>query len=131
MIVARVALGLVLCGGLVFGGSRADRAWVADGDPGVVLGSLTMVGKKRSMQVADVSQAISIMGGSAHVAKSLGISKSELTRMEKARAVDRGFFAQFFVTLQWLGYDPQPALFGLSHWSIVVIPRKGGRSTKT
>jgi hypothetical protein len=119
----------VLVVGLLFGADRAERAWVDDGNPGVVLAGAVMAKRRlAAVQIATVSDAVAIMGGDTHVARFLGVHRAEITRMRRGGAIDRGFFAQFFITLTRLGYEPAPALFGLRSWDTVTVP--GGKSAR-
>ena len=130
-----VVCAFLLWAGLIFGGSRVERAqdWVDDdGVPAVVMG-MTSAQKMRKKalplnEIGTVAEAVAVMGGDVKVARHLGVHRSELTRMRRAGVVDRGFFAQFFMTLTALGYSPRPELFGLQSWRTVVLP--GGKPAR-
>jgi hypothetical protein len=128
-------LAFVLWAGLTFGGSRVERAldWLDDdGVPAVVMGMTSaMKMRKKTAPIAEigtVAEAVAVMGGDVKVARHLGVHRSELTRMRRAGFVDRGFFAQFFMSLAALGYEPRPELFGLRSWRTVVLP--GGKPAR-
>lgn len=130
-----VPLAFVLWAGLTFGGSRVERAqeWLDDDAvPAVVMGMTSALKMRKGpvplAEIGTVAEAVAVMGGDAKVARHLGVHRSELTRMRRAGAVDRGFFAQFFMTLTALGYAPRPELFGLQSWRTVVLP--GGKPAR-
>jgi hypothetical protein len=130
-----LASAFALLAGLIFGGSRVERALDRldeDGWPAVVMGMTSaMKMRKKALpltEIGTVAEAVAVMGGDATVARHLGVHRSELTRMRRAGIVDRGFFAQFFMTLTALGYSPRPELFGLQSWRTVVLP--GGKPAR-
>jgi hypothetical protein len=87
------------------------------------------------MLIENVSQAIDLMGGEARVSRWLMVHRSELADMRRLNVVERGCFAQFFITLCRMGYTPAPRLFGLESWETVTMPgttkRRNGTKAST
>jgi len=75
------------------------------------------------VEVSTIADAIDVLGGEIALAAWLQIPRTELRRMRELQRFERGFFAQIFLSLQSAGFSATPALFGLSSWEPLIMPR--------
>lgn len=89
-----------------------------------------MDGRKRrkARMITNAKEAIEVLGGPKAVAAWLGTTADNVMMMRHRGYVARGYHLHFYVTLQEMGHQMGPSLFGLATFDHLRMPRKAKRA---
>lgn len=85
-----------------------------------------MVGRqkqKRMQKISTFTQAVDALGGDAPVAQWLNTTPGNIATMRWRGYLAQGYHLQFYLTLRDRGFDPAPAVFGLTSFGSALMPK--------
>lgn len=83
---------------------------------------------RRMQTIATFAQAVDFLGGNIPVARWLETTPENVALMKSRGYAARGYHLHLYLTLRKRGATPAPAVFGLTTWDRVIMPRIRTRS---